>query len=99
MAVLRCPYCGERVRPGDNFCSHCGKKFDKPHVDDVDTMFQESASIMASLIKFILLWVVVGLIVGFITHGLNLLPMYSPWLLIWTTILTVIVWLLIKLKK
>ena len=94
MAVLRCPYCGERVKEKDRFCSHCGKEFDKPHIDDVDTMFQETGSIMASLIKIIILWVIVGLIVGFITHTFNLLPAYSPWLLILTTLFTVVIWIL-----
>lgn len=99
MAVLRCPYCGERVKSKDRFCSHCDSAFDKPHIDDVDTMFQETGSIMASLIKIIVLWVVVGLIVGFITHSLNLLPMYSPMLIILTTIFTLVIVVLIKLKK
>ena len=99
MAVLRCPYCGEKVRPGDNFCSHCGKEFDKPHIDEVDTMFEETGSIIAGIIKFVVLWFIVGLVVGFFTHALNLLPMYSHWLVILTTFFTVVIWLLIKLKK
>ena len=98
MAVLRCPYCGERVRENDHFCGRCGKEFDKPHIDDVDTMFQETGSIIGSIIGFIILWFILGLVVGFITHSLNLLPPYSPWLLIITTILTVIVFLMYKLK-
>ena len=94
MAVLRCPYCGERVKEKDRFCSRCGEKFDKPHIDDVDTMFEETGSIIAGIIKFVVLWFIVGLVVGFITHALNLLPMYSPWLLILTTLFTVIIWIL-----
>lgn len=90
MAVLRCPYCGERVKTGDRFCSHCGKEFDKPHVDDVDTAFQETGGIIVKLIAFVILWFIVGLIVGFITHTFNLLPAYSPWLVIITTVFTVV---------
>ena len=96
MAVLRCPYCGERVKEGDHFCSHCGKEFDKPHIDDVDTAFQETGSIIWNIIGFIVLWIIIGLIVGFITHIFNLLPPYSPWLLISTTVLTLIVFIFIK---
>lgn len=98
MAVLRCPYCGERVQENNRFCSCCGKEFDNPHIDDVDTMFQEISSIICSIIGFIILWFILGLVMGFITHSLNLLPPYSPWLLIITTVLTVIVFLLFKLK-
>lgn len=94
MAVLRCPYCGERVRKGDHFCGRCGEQFDKPHIDDVDTAFQDVASIMLKIIGFCVLWFIVGLLIGFITHSLNLLPMYSPWLLIFTTIVTAVIWIL-----
>ena len=93
MAILRCPYCGERVKSGDNFCSNCGREFDKPHIDDVDTAFQDVGSIMGKIILFVVLWIVVGLVVGFITHTFNLLPMYSPWLIILTTIFTVVIWI------
>ena len=93
MAVLRCPYCGERVKKNDLFCSHCGKQFDKPHIDDVDTAWQEVGGMFAKCVGFILLWIIVGLIVGFITHTFNLLPMYSPWLIILTTVFTVVIWI------
>jgi hypothetical protein len=52
--------------------------------------------IMVNIVGFVILWFIIGLIVGFITHGLNLLPPYSPWLLIITTVLTVIVFIWIK---
>ena len=80
MAVLRCPYCGEKVNPGDKFCSKCGNEFDKPHIDEVDSAFQDVGSIMVKIVGFIVLWFIVGLIVGFITHTFNVLPAYSPWL-------------------
>ena len=94
MVVLRCPYCGEKVKQGDRFCSHCGEQFDKPHIDEVDSAFQDVGSIMVKIVGFIVLWFIVGLIVGFITHTFNLLPAYSPWLLISTTLFTVVIWIL-----
>lgn len=98
MVVLRCPYCGEKIRQGERFCPHCGKEIDKPHIDEVDSAFQSIGGIMISIVGFVVLWFVLGLVVGFITHSLNLLPAYSPWLLIITTILTVVVFLVLKLK-
>ena len=94
MAVLRCPYCGEKVKPDERICSHCGKEFDKPHVDDVDTYFQESGRLVGKVVGFVILWFIVGLVVGFITNIFNLLPAYSPWLLIISFVLTVVVWIL-----
>lgn len=94
MAILRCPYCGEKIKENEYTCNHCGKTFDKPHIDNVDTAFQDVDSIFAKIIGFIVLWIIVGLILGFITHSFNLLPMYSPWLLILTTVFTVIILIL-----
>ena len=76
MPILRCPYCGEKIEKNVKLCSHCGKEIDKPHIDDVDTAFQDMGNIIVNIIGFIVLWFVVGLVVGFITHGLNLLPPY-----------------------
>lgn len=98
MVVLRCPYCGEKIRQGERFCPHCGKEIDKPHIDEVDSAFQSIGSIMISIVGFVVLWFVLGLVVGFITHSLNLLPPYSPWLLISTTVLAVVVFVVLKLK-
>ena len=98
MVVLRCPYCGEKIRQGERFCPHCGKEISKPHIDEVNTAFQDVGSIMVSIVGFVILWFVLGLVVGFITHSLNLLPAYSPWLLIITTVLAVVVFLVLKLK-
>ena len=98
MVVLRCPYCGEKIRQGERFCPHCGKEISKPHIDEVNTAFQDVGSIMVSIVGFIILWFVLGLVVGFITHSLNLLPPYSPWLLIITTVLAVVVFVVLKLK-
>ena len=98
MVVLRCPYCGEKIRQGERFCPHCGKEIDKPHIDEVDSAFQDVGSIMVSIVGFVVLWFVLGLIVGFITHTFNLLPAYSPWLLIITTVLAVVVFVVLKLK-
>jgi len=94
MVVLRCPYCGEKINQGDTFCSKCGNHIDRPHVDDVDTAFQDVGSIMIKIVGFVVLWFIVGLIIGFITHTFNLLPMYSPWLLILTTLFTGVIWIL-----
>ena len=98
MVVLRCPYCGKKISQGENFCSHCGKEIDKPHIDDVDSAFQDVGSIMVQIVGFVILWGIVGLVVGFITHAFNLLPMYSPMLLVWTTVFTVLIVGLIKLR-
>lgn len=98
MVVLRCPYCGEKIRQGERFCPHCGKEISKPHIDEVNTAFQDVGSIMVSIVGFVVLWFVLGLVVGFITHSLNLLPPYSPWLLIITTVLAVVVFVVLKLK-
>lgn len=98
MVVLRCPYCGEKIRQGERFCPHCGKEISKPHIDEVNTAFQDVGSIMVSIVGFVVLWFVLGLVVGFITHSLNLLPAYSPWLLIITTVLAVVVFVVLKLK-
>lgn len=98
MVVLRCPYCGEKIRQGERFCPHCGKEIDKPHIDEVDSAFQSIGGIMISIVGFVVLWFVLGLVVGFITHSLNLLPAYSPWLLIITTVLAVVVFVVLKLK-
>lgn len=70
MAVLRCPYCGERVKTGDNFCNHCGKEFDKPHVDDVDTAFQETGSIMVKIFVLAVLWFIMLILIGFVTYSI-----------------------------
>ena len=94
MVVLRCPYCGERIRQGDEFCSHCGKEIDKPHIDEVDSAFQDVGLIMWKIIGFVVLWFIVGLVVGFVVHTFNLLPAYSPWLLVLTTLFTVVIWIL-----
>lgn len=96
MVVLRCPYCGEKIRQGEHFCPHCGKEIDKPHIDEVNSAFQDVGNIMVSIVGFVILWFIVGLVVGFVTHSLNLLPAYSPWLLIITTFLTVVVFAVIK---
>ena len=98
MVVLRCPYCGEKIRQGERFCPHCGKEISKPHIDEVNTAFQDVGSIMVSIVGFVVLWFVLGLVVGFITHTFNLLPAYSPWLLIITTVLAVVVFVVLKLK-
>lgn len=98
MVVLRCPYCGEKIRQGERFCPHCGKEIDKPHIDEVNSAFQSIGGIMISIVGFVVLWFVLGLVVGFITHSLNLLPAYSPWLLIITTVLAVVVFVVLKLK-
>lgn len=69
MAVLRCPYCGEKVKQGDRFCSHCGEEFDKPHVDELDTAFQETGRSMVKVFAVVVLWFVLLILMGFVTYS------------------------------
>ena len=69
MAILRCPYCGERVDTGDRFCSHCGEEFDKPHVDELDTAFQETGRSMVKVFAVVVLWFVLLILMGFVTYS------------------------------
>lgn len=92
MVVLRCPYCGERVKQNTNYCSKCGKEFDKPHIDDVDTSWQETGSLMVKFFGFIILWFLILLCIGFVVHALGL-PM-NYWLaFIGALVLTVVIWI------
>ena len=69
MVVLRCPYCGERVKGGDKFCGRCGKGFDKPHIDDVDTAFQDIGGIMVKIIVLVILWFILLILLGIVTYS------------------------------
>lgn len=98
MVVLRCPYCGKKIRPNENFCSHCGKEIDKPHIDDVDTAFQDVGSIMFKLIGIVILWFIMLIIVGLIGNVLGF-PSYSPVLFILSFVVTGFIVVLYWLKK
>lgn len=97
MAVLRCPYCGEKVDKGDRFCRHCGQSFDKPVVDEISTSFQESGRLIVKLVGFFVLWFIVLLLVGLVWNGLDL-PMNYGIAFVLSFVLTLLVVLLIKLK-
>lgn len=98
MVVLRCPYCGKKIRQDENFCSHCGKEIDKPHIDDVDTAFQDVGSIMFKLIGIVILWFIMLIIVGLIGNVLGF-PSYSPVLFILSFVVTGFIVVLYWLKK
>lgn len=96
MVVLRCPYCGEKIRQGEQYCPHCGKEIDKPHIDEVDSAFQDIGGIMITIIGFIILWFILLIVVGFIG---NLLHFGNRGLLfILAFVLTVVITAVIKLK-
>ena len=98
MVVLRCPYCGKKIRQDENFCSHCGKEIDKPHIDDVDTAFQDVGNIMFKLIGIVILWFIMLIIVGLIGNVLGF-PNYSPVLFILSFVVTGFIVVLYWLKK
>ena len=98
MVVLRCPYCSKKIRQDENFCSHCGKEIDKPHIDDVDTAFQDVGSIMFKLIGIVILWFIMLIIVGLIGNVLGF-PSYSPVLFILSFVVTGFIVVLYWLKK
>lgn len=98
MVVLRCPYCGKKIRQDENFCSHCGKEIDKPHIDDVDTAFQDVGGIIFKLIGIVILWFIMLIIVGLIGNVLGF-PRYSPVLFILSFVVTGFIVVLYWLKK
>lgn len=98
MVVLRCPYCGKKIRQDENFCSHCGKEIDKPHIDDVDTAFQDVGGIIFKLIGIVILWFIMLIIVGLIGNVLGF-PSYSPVLFILSFVVTGFIVVLYWLKK
>lgn len=69
MVVLRCPYCGEEVKEGDNFCSHCGKDFDKPAIDEYATYHRDLGGWIATFFAFVILWFILIVVVGFVTFS------------------------------
>ena len=69
MVVLRCPYCGKKIRQDENFCSHCGKEIDKPHIDDVDSAFQDIGGIMVKIVVFVILWFILLILLGIVTYS------------------------------
>ena len=69
MVVLRCPYCGKKIRPNKNFCNHCGKEIDKPHIDDVDSAFQDIGGIMVKIVVFVILWFIILMLLGIVTYS------------------------------
>ena len=97
MVVLRCPYCGEHVRQGDQFCSHCGKQFDKPEIDEYSSFYQEGAGLVFKLIGLVILWFIILLFIGFVWHATGL-PMNYGVSFVLSFVLTAIVVLFIKKK-
>ena len=69
MVVLRCPYCGEKIRQGERFCPHCGKEISKPHIDEVNTAFQDVGSIMVKIIVLVILWFILLILLGIVTYS------------------------------
>lgn len=95
MAVLRCPYCGEKVNPGDKFCSKCGNEFDKPHIDEVDTAFQDVGRTMVKLVAIVVLWFIVLIVLGLIGNVLNV-PVNLLFIL--SFVVTIAIVAVVKLK-
>ena len=92
MAILRCPYCGEKIERNMKFCSHCGKEIDKPYIDEVDTAFQDIGRIMVKIVAFIIFFFIVMIIVGFIGNLLGF-PKYDGGLFIFACILSIVLFL------
>lgn len=91
MAVLRCPYCGERIKEGDQFCSHCGKQFDKPEIDGYSTYHQELGGMMVKCIGvLILLWTYFSMMAAWFNQ------MGLLFVLVMTLLLTGLTYLLLK---
>lgn len=97
MVVLRCPYCGKKITKDMQYCSHCGKQIDKPHIDDVDTAFQDVGHIMVKMVGVVVLWFIVLILVGFIGNILGF-PKYSSFLFILSFVLTGLIVIFIKLR-
>lgn len=58
MPILRCPYCGEQIQQGAEYCGHCGKQIDKPVIDEYATYHDDLGGFMRKWIGiFILLFV------------------------------------------
>ena len=97
MPVFRCPYCGERIKDDGQFCSHCGKQFDRPNVDGYSTYHQEVGGWLAKSVGIIILWFILLLVVGFISKMLGL-PKYDGHAFIFATLLTFVIVVFLKLK-
>ena len=73
MAVLRCPYCGEEIKPDVNFCSNCGKEIDKPVVDEYATYHKELGGFMVKSIGLFFLVIIVFSVVATLFRQVGLL--------------------------
>lgn len=96
MPVLRCPYCGEKIGKNVKFCSHCGKEIDKPHIDEVDTAFQDIGRTMVKMIAIVVLWFIVLIVLGLIGKLLNI-PINISFIL--SFVVTIGIVAVIKSKK
>lgn len=96
MAVLRCPYCGEKIDKNVKFCSHCGNEINKPHIDEVDTAFQDVGRTMVKIIAIVVLWFIVLILLGLIGKPLNIPVNFS---FILSFVVTIGIVAVIKLKK
>lgn len=95
MAVLRCPYCGEKIDKNVKFCSHCGNEIDKPHIDEVDTAFQDVGRTMVKLVAIVVLWFIVLIVLGLIGNVLNV-PVNLLFIL--SFVVTIAIVAVVKLK-
>ena len=59
MVVLRCPYCGEEVKQGMNFCSNCGKEIDKPLIDEYATYHNEFGGFIVKSVGLFFLVIII----------------------------------------
>ena len=59
----------KKIRQDENFCSHCGKEIDKPHIDDVDSAFQDIGGIMVKLVVLAILWFIILILLGIVTYS------------------------------
>ena len=96
MPILRCPYCGEKIEQNMKFCSHCGKEIDKPHIDEVDTAFQDIGRTMVKMIAIVILWFIILIVLGLICKPLNV-PVNVSFIL--SFVVTIAIVAVIKLKK
>ena len=93
MVVLRCPFCGEKIQQGSQYCNHCGKEIDKPAIDEVDSFFEDNGKYLVIFFELIVFWFVMAIVVGFISNILNL-PVNLLTLVIVTVLdVMVVVWI------
>ena len=94
MAVLRCPYCGEIISTGSQYCSHCGKQIDKPVVDQYWSGRVEGLNIFLKIAGVVLLWFIIGQFISMALYTVN------HWIVISiTSLITLIIVLVIHMLR